>query len=494
MKTKIIPLIALFAFACNVNAADSVQMIESATPLDWSASTSWVDGVVPTSETDVTFAGAKTEINVNSTVASGANAFKVGANQEVILNIADGKTFSWAFNKSAASDTGIIGENQDTSVVYIRGDGSVNGQLEITKATVYFQLDKAKAGSIDAPLSIANTTDGAVNNCNLIFDGHYTGKRINTFTNGTFTICENSSYTNTGSFMNLWAGGVTMNIMKNATYKTATNYLNVGNLRGGVLNLHGNLIISCGSSKSDTQVYSLALANANIYAGATIKETGDYGTYIAGDKSATLTHVQTGVAKGALEVSSIYFADTATLKLDSSDTFKVGGNDQIDSEFLIFGKNMKNKAINSYKATTFTLDNNVDNNIGSLIFYTGSSARLQLHDTAKLLIKSMSMISDEIGQGSGEIKVIVENLGLETLFIGTDVADKITSGDVVLYASDGITALVNGEGGYDLSELTQYNNVDGYWLNAYVAVPEPAQWAMIFGAIALGFVAYRRRK
>ena len=493
MKTKTIPLIALFAFACNVNAADSAQMIESSKPLDWSATSSWVDGVVSTSATDVTFAGAKTEINVNSTVASGAHAFKVGANQEVILNIADGKTFSWAFDKSSASDTGIIGENKNTSVIYLRGNGTANGQLEITKATVYFQLDKAKAGSIDSPLSIPDFSNGAVNNCNLIFDGHYTGKRINTFNNSTFTICENSSYTNTGSYMNLWSGGVTMNIMKNATYKTATNYLNVGNVRDGVLNLHGNLIISCGSSKSDTQVYSLAWANANIYAGATIKETGDYGTYIAAS-GVSQTHVQTGVAKGALEVSSIYFADTATLKLDSSDTFKVGGNDQIDSEFLIFGKNMKNKVINSYKATTFTLDNNVDNNIGSLIFYTGSSARLQLHDTAKLLIKSMSMISDEIDQGSGEIKVIIENLGLETLFIGTDVADKITSGDVVLYASDGTTALVNGEGGYDLSELTQYNNVEGYWLNAYVAVPEPAQWAMIFGAIALGFVAYRRKK
>ena len=33
----------------------------------------------------------------------------------------------------------------------------------------------------------------------------------------------------------------------------------------------------------------------------------------------------------------------------------------------------------------------------------------------------------------------------------------------------------------------------GFYINT-VAVPEPAEWAMIFGAIALGFVAYRRRK
>jgi hypothetical protein len=32
------------------------------------------------------------------------------------------------------------------------------------------------------------------------------------------------------------------------------------------------------------------------------------------------------------------------------------------------------------------------------------------------------------------------------------------------------------------------------WLTALPAVPEPAEWAMIFGAIALGFAIYRRRK
>ena len=495
-KSKFISLVSLFVLACNVNGAGSAQMVESATPLDWSESSSWVGGVVSTAETDVTFAGSKTEIDVNSSVTNGALSFKVGAKQEVILNIAEGKSFSWVFDKSSASDTGIIGTNKDTSVVYIRGAGDVTGSLEITKATVYFQLDKAKAGSIDNPLSIPDFSNGAVNNCNLVFDGHYTGKRINTFTNSSFTICENSSYTNTGSFMNLWSTGVTMNIMKGGTFKSTKNYLNVGTLRGGQLNLHGNLIIDCGSSKSDTQVYSLAWGNANIYAGATIKETGDYGVYICADDksvSTSLTHVQSGVAKGALEVSSIYFANNAILRLDSTDAFKIGGNDQIDSEILLFGKSMKSMNINGYQATTFTLDNNADNNIGSFVFYTGSSLCLQLHDTAKLLIQDMVMVSDSVAQGEGEIKVIIENLGLQTMFIGTAIADKITSGDIALYASDGETKLVYGEGGYDLSELTQYNNVEGYWLNAYVAVPEPAEWAMLFGAIALGFAIYRKK-
>ena len=35
--------------------------------------------------------------------------------------------------------------------------------------------------------------------------------------------------------------------------------------------------------------------------------------------------------------------------------------------------------------------------------------------------------------------------------------------------------------------------VGGYWLTT-APIPEPATWAAIFGAVALGFAAYRRRK
>jgi hypothetical protein len=45
-----------------------------------------------------------------------------------------------------------------------------------------------------------------------------------------------------------------------------------------------------------------------------------------------------------------------------------------------------------------------------------------------------------------------------------------------------------------LGENLFLENVDGNYLVYTVEVPEPAQWAMIFGALALCFVAYRRRK
>ncbi len=43
-------------------------------------------------------------------------------------------------------------------------------------------------------------------------------------------------------------------------------------------------------------------------------------------------------------------------------------------------------------------------------------------------------------------------------------------------------------------EAAQINNRDGYYLISKTAVPEPAEWAAIFGAVALGFAMYRHRK
>jgi len=51
---------------------------------------------------------------------------------------------------------------------------------------------------------------------------------------------------------------------------------------------------------------------------------------------------------------------------------------------------------------------------------------------------------------------------------------------------------------YDLDSEKAINyqfdaTTGGYWLN-FAAVPEPAEWAMILGSLALGFAMYRRRK
>ena len=73
--------------------------------------------------------------------------------------------------------------------------------------------------------------------------------------------------------------------------------------------------------------------------------------------------------------------------------------------------------------------------------------------------------------------------------LGSDYAVSFYNGDTVAK-----TITLQGA---DLSDFsftkTTIDGVGGYLLSA-VAVPEPAEWAMIFGAIALGLAIYRRRK
>ena len=71
-------------------------------------------------------------------------------------------------------------------------------------------------------------------------------------------------------------------------------------------------------------------------------------------------------------------------------------------------------------------------------------------------------------------------------------SDKEENGDRIL--SNLAVNLYNEDTkAYDIAGILGENffiSADG-WISS---VPEPAEWAMIFGALALGFVAYRKRK
>ncbi len=78
-------------------------------------------------------------------------------------------------------------------------------------------------------------------------------------------------------------------------------------------------------------------------------------------------------------------------------------------------------------------------------------------------------------------------------FINFDTDDKILFRKEL--SSDQLARLsINGLSGSDIQHTTEVIDTITYHSYYVVAVPEPAEWAMIFGAIALGFVAYRRRK
>ena len=78
-------------------------------------------------------------------------------------------------------------------------------------------------------------------------------------------------------------------------------------------------------------------------------------------------------------------------------------------------------------------------------------------------------------------------------FSGLGIGDErvfFVSGKDELTLSSKFTLL--SDKGYDFNFVKgTYDGKAGFWM---VAVPEPAEWAVIFGAIALGLAVYRKRK
>lgn len=89
---------------------------------------------------------------------------------------------------------------------------------------------------------------------------------------------------------------------------------------------------------------------------------------------------------------------------------------------------------------------------------------------------------------SSKVDGIDDECVLKLEDLGSDYAVSFYNGDTV---KKKITLTGTDLSGFSFSKTT-VNGVNGYLLSA--AIPEPAEWAMIFGAIALGLAVYRKRK
>ena len=97
---------------------------------------------------------------------------------------------------------------------------------------------------------------------------------------------------------------------------------------------------------------------------------------------------------------------------------------------------------------------------------------------------------------SQDIDIIVDsaNVDISEIFGFGENASVVLSGvesDNALETLSGLIKYQDEDGNLISATLTDVNNIAS---SVLVAVPEPAEWAMIFGCIALGFAVYRRRK
>ena len=323
----------------------------------------------------------------------------------------------------------------------------------------------------------------------------YTALQLN---GGKIVLVNGSSIHSTGkvNFASTAAYNASANI-----YDGSFNYVGKGSeitsgatrINGGYFD--GKITVNKGYEANSNWNYTFALGvkaqNANVILGENAEITV-YGATSISDGSGEVGKVgklftisgnitsNAGTGKIFSDANAGFFikskdANTKTvLTLNTTDAFKVGGaENQASSTFeLEAGANVE-----------FVI--NADNNIGTVAL--GSSASkllLTIADGKVLTIGSFANLAN-----SDALSIALGDTAFGSL--------RITDMDSILanYASNSAIKFTDANGVERvLDENLFIKEIESGVFSVSTVIPEPAEWAMIFGAIALAFVAYRRRK
>ena len=162
------------------------------------------------------------------------------------------------------------------------------------------------------------------------------------------------------------------------------------------------------------------------------------------------------------------------------------------SQFVVREENDKNvyykkdyaEFVINGESNAITININADNAF-KLYFSNGNALTLNFNNDATFVVAGITVY------GCTPV-VTINNFENDSMFFL----------DSVVYGYDSITdfkAIASTGEEYNKDDLKlvagTYNGQAGYWLTVpALAVPEPAEWAMILGGLALGFAIYRRRK
>lgn len=447
--------------------------------------------------------------------------------------------------------SGVFAYKQDLDISGSQFIGNKSIGLDgskLTNGAVYVenQSDTAKTVNISDTLfdgnSAKNTVEasmgkgGALAVVKRFKEGETRGK-------GVEVVLNDAAFTNNSAGMGgaIYVGGetLTLNATKSATFSgnTATN-------GGGFLYMDNGEKYSTASAK----------VSLNVAGGATLTigtTTGGASDSIAGDESATLSKVGAGSLnvngsmadfKGSLIVSagvmnanngigakSVSIANGATLGVAL-------GNGALKNAVVANNGTLSLKRGTLADGETFALSNYSGE--GAVKAYGGI-----LSDRTFKAGKSGSFESSEItvGTGANDVQTVkfgdklaldfdVAGLGESALTVNAikestdlngiagnvlaaydvDLTNNSNDDYTVVFsayvgeieAADALVAWHKGEDGVwtrldtsiDYADKIASIVVDGFSSYAFSQVPEPATYAAIFGALALGFAAYRRRK
>ncbi|MBR7105357.1 MAG: hypothetical protein IKC88_00070, partial [Opitutales bacterium] len=408
-----------------------------------------------------------------------------------LKGITDSSTFAIASDGGTLS----VGTGADLSGVAAMNmeSGITNIASDMTLPILRTLDGKTATLTVGNGYTLTAETANFLANSNTTINGSVlmsNGATINTGT--TLTIASGTTVFGNTESSNSISNTGTLNINKGAIVRIKSNPtkdLQVDASRaniGGIVNVDGAKVYLDVNEASKNAVAGLISGTATLKNGASI------------EFSKTLDRIRLGIAQGAtLSVSadskiignSIAFTRTSgTSDYKQESKLILSGGDSFTGQLIVLRRSntvVELAAGQDYQFTKLDFHHYAGGVSG-----VSNGIIFDLNGAKSLTIGAMSYFSgvalgDLVFKDFREGLVKIENL-TDSILEGLNTTGKGTIGNLTftMSAVDEAGKVIAGN----------WSLKDGFLSHSAFAVPEPAEWAMIFGMLALGLAMYRRRK
>lgn len=471
---KPLPLIFFAAMCANADVVSSGK---------WSENSTWSEASAPTTSssnpyTDLSFASSGITLEVDSNQY--ADRIQLGSTADTTITIDAGASLTLLGYDAKVNSNGgpyyYISANDVSDKLTFTGDGELvlsrTNETRFEKGQIVWDVNvTATTGSFYCLNGVSNASSLTINK-----SANLQNRQANF---GSWKIVLNSGANVTSGFL---ISSGSMEIASEATYNASG---------GATLN---NLTLNGSMSISNWRDYQTQRMAAKISGTTVFGETASFTTTSTDSKAKVLFNgnVTSNAAKNAINIAGTAFLNNyVVMNLNSSNAIKTGSaSGQGDSTFYIVDYStpkVGESYVDKFAASTATINLGANNDFGSLVFYDGSVLNLSTNGYSSTIGKI------ELYSGSGAYTINISNLtdftlkikSLENINLEDDGAGNMLATDIFIFDEDDFKS-----NAYLIADTTN----GGWWINATSEIPESAEIAAIFGALALGVACCRKRK
>ena len=448
----------------------------------WSENSTWSEASAPITSssnpyTDLSFASSGITLEVDSNQY--ADRIQLGSTADTTITIDAGASLTLLGYDAKVNSNGgpyyYISANDVSDKLTFTGDGELvlsrTNETRFEKGQIVWDVNvTATTGSFYCLNGVSNASSLTINK-----SANLQNRQANF---GSWKIVLNSGANVTSGFL---ISSGSMEIASEATYNASG---------GATLN---NLTLNGSMSISNWRDYQTERMAAKISGTTVFGETASFTTTSTDSRAKVLFNgnVTSNAAKNAINIAGTAFLNNnVVMNLNSSNAIKTGSaSGQGDSTFYIVDYStpkVGESYVDTFAASTATINLGANNDFGSLVFYNGSVLNLSTNGYNSTIGKI------ELYSGSGTYTINISNL--------TDFTLKISSLENINYEDDGAgNVLATDIFIFDEDDFRSHayliaDTNGGWWINATSEIPESAEIAAIFGALALGLACCRKRK